>query len=164
MIDKIMDSTFYPIYDKDTKEYMKAENKRREKRNILEKTMTYGDMGNLTMGKLGSCIVNTALIITQFGICINYFIFMGDTITKIFPRAINRTDNSSSLLTENKQKSVPSFVLLMLIPFPMFLLLTFIRKMRNIGPFSAIAGVCVFLGFFSILGFILNGKALLICS
>lgn len=139
--------------------------KLRERRVFLEKTMTYGDIGRLSMGKWGNYIVNAALILTQFSFCINYFIFIGDTITRMFPSK-NETrehhgNSSSSLLTMSKQaehNSAPNVVFLMLIPFPFFVLQTYVRNIRSLGPLSTIANVCVFLGFFSILGYMLHGK------
>ncbi|KAJ7371085.1 hypothetical protein OS493_027773 [Desmophyllum pertusum] len=45
----------------------------------IEKEMTLGDIGKIAVGPWGSRLVNTALIITQTGFCIAYFIFMGNT-------------------------------------------------------------------------------------
>lgn len=162
-IDKIMNSTIYDIYDEDTDEYEYLERKKLEKRKALELSMTYGDIGRFSLGKMGSYVVNTALIVTQFGFCVNYFIFMGDTITRMFPK-VNEThrsnNNSSSVLgtTKENHEGAPNVIFLMLIPFPFFMLQTYVRKVRSLGPLSAVANTCVFLGFFSILGFILNGR------
>ena len=139
-----------------------------KQRRNLELAITYGDLGRIVLGQWGSRIVNAALIITQFSFCVNYFIFMGDTITRMFLLADkNQTHtptpvpNSTALLGESasdKHPGAPNVVFLMLIPFPFFLLQTYVRKLRSLGPLSAIANVCVFLGFFSILGFILKGS------
>lgn len=51
----------------------------------IEKEMTLGDIGKIAIGPWGYRIVNTALIITQTGFCIAYFIFMGNTIAEMFP-------------------------------------------------------------------------------
>ena len=165
-----MNSTYYCPYDGESEEYRKLEKRKLKQRRNLEMTVTYGDLGHIAMGKWGSRIVNAALIITQFSFCVNYFIFMGDTITRMFPIAdkSNQTvtpspmPNSSALFgaskAESKHQGAPDVIYLMLIPFPFFLLQTYVRKVRNLGPLSAIANACVFVGFFFILGFIIKGR------
>ncbi|CAB3980707.1 Hypothetical predicted protein [Paramuricea clavata] len=162
-----MNSTYYCPYDGESEEYRKVEKQKMKQRRNLELAITYGDLGRIVLGQWGSLIVNAALIITQFSFCVNYFIFMGDTITRMFPLADkNKTHtptpvpNSTALLGESasdKHPGAPNVIFLMLIPFPFFLLQTYVRKVRSLGPLSAIANACVFLGFFSILGFILKG-------
>lgn len=51
----------------------------------IEKEMTLGDIGKIAVGPWGYRIVNIALVITQTGFCIAYFIFMGNTIAEMFP-------------------------------------------------------------------------------
>ena len=51
----------------------------------IEKEMTLGDIGKIAIGPWGYRIVNTALVITQTGFCIAYFIFMGNTLAEMFP-------------------------------------------------------------------------------
>lgn len=51
----------------------------------IEKEMTLGDIGKIAIGPWGYRIVNIALVITQIGFCIAYFIFMGNTIEEMFP-------------------------------------------------------------------------------
>ena len=53
----------------------------------IEKEMTLGDIGKIAIGPWGYRIVNAALIVTQTGFCIAYFIFMGNTIAEMFPVA-----------------------------------------------------------------------------
>ncbi|XP_046855366.1 amino acid transporter AVT3B-like [Xenia sp. Carnegie-2017] len=160
-IDNIMNSTYVCPYDEDTKEFQKIEKRKSKQRKNLELAITYGDLGQIALGKLGTFIVNTALIITQFSFCVNYFIFIGDTITRMYPPVSNNTEHantsSTNMASEVEHDGVPNMILLMLIPFPIFLLQSFVRKVRNLGPLSAIANLCVFLGYFSVLGFILYG-------
>lgn len=54
-------------------------------RDTIEKEMTLGDIANIAIGPWGHKIVNIALVITQSGFCIAYFIFMGNTIAEMFP-------------------------------------------------------------------------------
>ena len=161
-----MNSTYYCPYDEETNEYRKLEKRKIKQRQNLELAITYGDLGRITMGKWGSRLVNAALIVTQFSFCVNYFIFMGDTITRMFPLAdknsTNTSENNSTFLrssasSSHKHQGAPNVIFLMLIPFPFFLLQTFVRKVRSLGPMSAIANACVFFGFFFILAFILKG-------
>ena len=165
-----MNSTYYCSYDGESEEFRKLEKQKKKQKHNLEMTLTYGDLGRIAMGKWGSRIVNTALIITQFSFCVNYFIFMGDTITRMFPVAdkSNNTEtptptpSSTALLgsskSVSKHKGAPDVIFLMLIPFPFFLLQTYVRKVRHLGPLSVIANCCVFLGFFCILGFVIKGR------
>ncbi|XP_028406582.1 amino acid transporter AVT3B-like [Dendronephthya gigantea] len=164
-IDQMMNSTYQYSYDDGSDEYRKLEERKKRKRSNLEFTISYGDLGRIAMGRWGSLIVNAALIVTQFSFCVNYFIFIGDTLTRVWPLANKNhtskpTLNATSLLgasPSEKHPSAPSAIYLMMIPFPFFLLQTYVRNMRNLGPLSSVANACVFLGFFSILGFILNG-------
>ena len=137
------------------------------KRSSLELAMSYGDIGMLSVGKLGLYIVNAALVVTQFSACVNYFIFIGDTVARVFATH-NETSLMSLLNSSSKQNSThitykmvsmaPNYVLLMLIPFPAFLLQTFVRNIRSLGPLSTIGNACVLFGCFSVLGFIFHGK------
>lgn len=67
----------------------------------IEKEMTLGDIGKIAIGPWGYRIVNAALIVTQTGFCIAYFIFMGNTIAEMFPVAFKpptvKPVNQSSL-------------------------------------------------------------------
>ncbi|GFR68431.1 proton-coupled amino acid transporter 4 [Elysia marginata] len=51
----------------------------------LQRNFTYGDVGKTAFGKAGLFIVNACLVFTQFGFCVSYFIFVGNTIHSIFP-------------------------------------------------------------------------------
>ncbi|XP_071106684.1 uncharacterized protein [Haliotis cracherodii] len=49
------------------------------------RNLSYGDVGNISYGRFGLYIVNFCIFITQFGFCIGYFIFIGNTIQAMFP-------------------------------------------------------------------------------
>ncbi|XP_070185489.1 uncharacterized protein [Littorina saxatilis] len=51
----------------------------------LQRNMTFGDIGRICMGKTGLALVNVSIMITQFGFCVGYFIFIGNTINSMFP-------------------------------------------------------------------------------
>lgn len=73
----------------------------------IEKEMTLGDIGKIAIGPWGYRIVNAALIVTQTGFCIAYFIFMGNTIAEMFPVAYEpATVKSVKHLTFSNQSSL----------------------------------------------------------
>ncbi|XP_076459165.1 uncharacterized protein LOC143292600 [Babylonia areolata] len=51
----------------------------------LLQNLNFGDIGRLCMGRAGLTLVNTAVMITQFGFCVGYCIFVGNTIHSMFP-------------------------------------------------------------------------------
>ena len=51
----------------------------------LQRNFTYGDVGKAAFGRAGLFIVNACLVFTQFGFCVSYFIFVGNTIHSFFP-------------------------------------------------------------------------------
>lgn len=81
----------------------------------IEKEMTLGDIGKIAIGPWGNRIVNIALVITQTGFCIAYFIFMGNTIKEMFPVAFKPSNvilikhstfsNQTFVVTRNKYLS-----------------------------------------------------------
>lgn len=152
----------------------------------IEKEMTLGDIGKIAVGPWGLRLVNTALIITQLGFCVAYFIFMGNTIAEMFPfkyksetviPVINTTlseptsatrmthssaagINSSTMVPPlHSTKTAPQFFLLVLIPFPFLIAMAFVRSIRKLGPISGVANVTLLAGFFGLLAFLLKGKS-----
>ncbi len=51
------------------------------------------------MGKLGTLLVNTSILITQFGFCIGYFIFLGSTTRSVMYEFVHFHSINSSNLT-----------------------------------------------------------------
>lgn len=155
----------------------------------IENEMTLGDIGKIAVGPWGLRLVNTALVITQTGFCVAYFIFMGNTIAEMFPIAykphnvtpvkkstlLNPTGpatgsphvptsvlrNSSSMIPPLEGTSTaPLFVLIVLIPLPFLVAMAYVRSIRKLGPISGIANVTLLAGFFGLLTFLLKGKSL----
>ena len=150
----------------------------------VEKEMTLGDIGRIAVGKWGVRIVNFALVVTQTGFCVAYFIFMGNTIEDMFHTSyqedgigLNYTiacdgippvsvemaqyqnQNSSSMAPPLLgTSSAPAFGLLVLIPMPALILMAFIRDLRKLGPISGIANVAILAGFVAFLVYMLKGK------
>eukprot|EP00795_Rhopilema_esculentum_P009070 gene9070-16722_t len=50
---------------------------------ILGRTLSFGQIGKISMGRLGTFLVNTSILITQFGFCVGYFIFLGNTTRSV---------------------------------------------------------------------------------
>ena len=61
----------------------------------ITKNMSYGDVGNLAYGSIGVGIVNFCIGLTQFGFCVNYFIFIGNTLHSLFPVHLCYSDNKT---------------------------------------------------------------------
>ena len=150
----------------------------------VEKNMRYGDIARVAFGRWGIVIVNITLITTQFGFCVGYFIFMGNTMAGMFPMKWNapavmnasaKTNSLSSQLHMNKTPDVqvqnsssmflpmmgkstaPMFVLLLLIPLVPIVLMSFIRDVRKLGPVSSLANVAILGTFFAVFGYMLSG-------
>lgn len=66
------DDDFETVKHSDAKEHMAT-------------NMSYGDVGKLAYGAVGVAVVNFCIALTQFGFCVNYFIFIGNTIHSLFP-------------------------------------------------------------------------------
>lgn len=126
-------------------------------RNTVEKRMFFGEIGRIALGKKGVFLVNAALLATQYGFCIGYFIFLGNTITSMFP-----TPHYSSISTNTTAKShvnyhPPAFALLILVPLIPLILFSYIRSIRKLGPVSFVANVALLVAFVSVVGYMLSG-------
>ncbi|KAK7507847.1 hypothetical protein BaRGS_00000812, partial [Batillaria attramentaria] len=51
----------------------------------LRLSLNYGDLGRECLGKFGVTLVNIAIVVTQFGFCVGYCIFIGNTVLAMFP-------------------------------------------------------------------------------
>lgn len=80
----VMASTFEDRRDNDEGDDV-SENDDEETIKRLEQNMNYGDIGRLCFGTTGTTLVNAAVMITQFGFCIGYYIFLGNTLQSMFP-------------------------------------------------------------------------------
>jgi hypothetical protein len=155
----------------------------RHMKDQLEKEMTLGDIGKIAIGAWGIRIVNFSLILTQSGFCVAYFIFMGNTLKDMFPVHFYNSTTRSRLPSDFSsipfadtaveatlrnaspmvppilgQETAPTFVLLLLIPFPFLVLMSFIRNVRKLGPVSGVANIAILAGFIGLLTYILQGE------
>ena len=130
-------------------------------RDTVEKRMLYGDIGRIAMGKWGVLLVNIALLATQYGFCVGYFIFMGNTIALMFTVPVTPLHNgSASNVTSPPSHShhPPPFALIVLIPLLPLILFSYIRGVRRLGPISFMANIALFVAFLSVIGYMLSGK------
>ncbi|KAK4533654.1 hypothetical protein CCYA_CCYA18G4536 [Cyanidiococcus yangmingshanensis] len=96
----------------------------------------YGDVGAYAYGRFGEIAVNLSLLLTQFGYCTGYLIFLAQTIHDLTRCACQ-----------------PAWFLL--IPLPILLSLALLRSLRKLAPFSFLANLGIFVGFTAVLGFLL---------
>ena len=54
-----------------------------KQKKILGRTLSFGQIGKVTMGTLGTFLVDTSIVITQIGFCVGYFIFLGNTARSV---------------------------------------------------------------------------------
>jgi amino acid permease len=95
----------------------------------------YGDVGAYAFGHIGELAVNLSLLLTQFGYCTGYLIFLSQTIHDLL-----------------RCTCQPSWFLL--IPLPIVLTLALLRSLRKLTPFSFLANLGIFVGFTAVLGFL----------
>lgn len=70
----------------------------KQEMDTLGRDMTFGRIGAIVLGKPGVILINTSLMVTQFGFTIGYFIFLGNTMRSIIKYfAFNSTVVNSSL-------------------------------------------------------------------
>eukprot|EP00871_Galdieria_phlegrea_P001895 jgi/Galph1/2706/GphlegSOOS_G1366.1 len=97
--------------------------------------LTYGDLGRYVLGGLGEKLVNGALILTQFGYCTGYLIFLGQTLHDLFGASVS-----------------PS--VFVLIPLPILIPLAMLRSLRSLAPFSLAANFSLLVGFVAVISYI----------
>ena len=70
----------------------------RKFRKSLQKHLDYPDIGRVVYGKWGAGFVKMFLVLTQFGFCVNYHIFLGNTLYGMIEPSslIVPADNNSS--------------------------------------------------------------------
>ncbi|XP_013084175.2 uncharacterized protein LOC106069130 isoform X3 [Biomphalaria glabrata] len=147
---------------------------------MLVSSTTYGDIGKIAFGSYGLFIVNICILFTQFGFCIAYFIFIGNTIYSLFPKenstvtSTYHAEPDASLPIEILPSSVPIYNIsefisrstapdlrwLVLSPAPLFVGFALIRQMRHLGIVSVCANLSIFLGGIVTLIYISDGFSL----
>lgn len=98
---------------------------------------TYGDVAFRVGGKTAESIINAALILTQFGYCVSYLIFISQTMHDVVASTA----------------PVPLFILF---PLPVVGGLGLLVSIRSLGPFSVFANGALLCGFGAVVTFIVN--------
>ncbi|KAH7424871.1 hypothetical protein KP509_11G028900 [Ceratopteris richardii] len=91
--------------------------------------LTYRDLGKYAYGNVGRSVVDALILISQSGCCVVYLIFIGQ--------------NLSSIFTSNAYRQA-LFIFVML---PLQILLSFVRSLSGLAPFSIVADICNLLAF-----------------
>jgi len=100
------------------------------------KPPTYGDIGRFVGGRPVEYMVNGALMITQFGYCVGYLIFMSQTIHDVL------------------QRTNPATWMYVLFPVPILLGIAMLKSIRSLGPFSILANAALLTGFVAVVVYI----------
>ncbi|KAJ0392293.1 hypothetical protein P43SY_005148 [Pythium insidiosum] len=95
------------------------------------RNMSFGDVAGKILGHRGKVLIDVFLVGTQLGICCVYFTFVATNIHVVLPEKLQ------SVIHERQ---------LILAIFPIILMLSWIRTLNRITPFSSLANVAVFLG------------------
>ncbi|KAL3698491.1 hypothetical protein R1sor_012567 [Riccia sorocarpa] len=98
-------------------------------RDILQKEeprliQSYGDLGDAAFGNWGRQFIDIMVLISQCGCCVAYLIFIGR--------------NVSSVLTGD----VRQYCYFIALIFPFEVLLSWVRSLSGLAPFSIVADVC----------------------
>ena len=72
-----------------------------KEREHLGRTLSFGKIGKVSMGRLGVALVNTSILITQFGFCVGYFIFLGNTMRSVFYDLLHYKETKMTNLTHS---------------------------------------------------------------
>lgn len=97
--------------------------------------VSYGDIARVVGGPTVGRIINLALILTQFGFCVGYLIFLSQTLHDMI-------------------KSTHTVKWFVLIPLPVLMILALFSSIRSLGPFSLLANFALMVGFVSVVAFL----------
>lgn len=98
---------------------------------------TFGDVAYRVGGKFAEHFIVASVILTQFGYCVGYFIFLSQTLHDVV----------------GSSAPVPLFIL---VPFPILSAMALLVSIRALGPFSAFANGALLCGFVAVVTFILQ--------
>jgi solute carrier family 36 (proton-coupled amino acid transporter) len=96
---------------------------------------SFADIGRFVGGAPMESAINAALVLTQFGYCVGYLIFISQTV--------------HDLVRSNSR--VWPFIL---VPLPPLLALAMLRSIRSLGPFSLLANAALLAGFVAVVVYI----------
>ncbi|KAL4100188.1 hypothetical protein PRIC1_007983 [Phytophthora ramorum] len=93
--------------------------------------MSFGDVGREILGPKGKLLIDVFLVGTQLGICCVYFTFVATNIHVVLSESLQDAINERQLI----------FAI-----FPVLLMLSWVRTLRRITPFSGLANFAVLSG------------------
>eukprot|EP00178_Gracilaria_changii_P019477 TRINITY_DN56447_c0_g1_i1.p1 TRINITY_DN56447_c0_g1~~TRINITY_DN56447_c0_g1_i1.p1 ORF type:complete len:481 (+),score=47.90 TRINITY_DN56447_c0_g1_i1:139-1581(+) len=105
-----------------------------EQINIHQNT-SYGDIARAVGGPSVGAIINFAVVLTQFGFCVGYLIFLSQTLHDLL-------------------KSSHAVMWFVLFPLPALLAIAMLSSIRSLGPFSILANIALLIGFVSVVTFL----------
>ena len=97
---------------------------------------TYADIAGAVLGPAGDAFVSASLVLTQFGYCVGYLIFMSQTVHDLVASA---------------GSPVWAYVL---VPLPLLAGLSLLRSIRSLGPFSMLANLALMAGVVAVIVYI----------
>lgn len=106
-------------------------------RSDRKKSPTYGDIARFAGGRPAEIAVNLALILTQFGYCVGYLIFIAQTSHDFF----------------QAPQGTGSWIFV-LFPVPLLCAIALLRSIRSLGPFSLLANAALLTGFVAVVTYI----------
>ncbi|KAI0557178.1 amino acid transporter AAAP family [Gracilaria domingensis] len=101
----------------------------------LPQHSSYGDIARAVGGPSVGAIINFAVVLTQFGFCVGYLIFLSQTLHDLL-------------------KSSHAVMWFVLVPLPALLAIGLLSSIRSLGPFSILANIALFIGFVSVVTFL----------
>ena len=75
----------------------------KEEAELLGRTLSFGRIGKACLGRPGLLAVNISIMVTQFGFCIGYFIFLGNTMRTVLKYFLVHSNNTISNLNTTAQ-------------------------------------------------------------
>lgn len=75
----------------------------KEEAELLGRTLSFGRIGKACLGRPGLLAVNISIMVTQFGFCIGYFIFLGNTMRTVLKYFLVHSNDTTSNLTTTAQ-------------------------------------------------------------
>ena len=75
----------------------------KEEAELLGRTLSFGRIGKACLGRSGLLAVNISIMVTQFGFCIGYFIFLGNTMRTVLKYFLIHSNDTISNLTTTTQ-------------------------------------------------------------
>ncbi|POM65773.1 Amino Acid/Auxin Permease (AAAP) Family [Phytophthora palmivora] len=92
--------------------------------------MSFGDVGREILGPHGKLLIDVFLVGTQLGICCVYFTFVATNIHVVLPEGLQDVNERQLIFAI----------------FPILLMLSWVRTLRRITPFSGLANFAVLSG------------------